>query len=529
MRRGDAGAPIVQRAAAAARRGIRWPRGLQPGAAAPPERRARSAPRGDYVLYWMQAYRRLERNHALDYALRCAEELGRPLVVYEGLRVDYPWASRRLHRFVLEGMAGERRACRRSSGSTTGRSSRRRQGEGRGLLRRLAERACLVVTDDFPCFIVPGAGGGARPQASTSPVFAVDSNCARPAVAPRCRGVRRGSPAPAHPQGLRRGVGPPLPAGRSRAVPRSRAARRGAVRDVGAGDVGAFVGRLPLDGTVPAVAGDRRAARRPRGARLRAVRRRSACAATPRTARSRARPTEGHASGLCPYLHFGHISIEEVVEAVLATTGRWTPDELRVHNRGKREGFFSDDADVNAFLDEALTWRDVGFNWHCAAARRHGRASRRRSRRGRSQTLGAHAARPAAVRLHARGVGGGRDARPAVERRPARARRDRHASTTTCACSGARRCSSGRRRPPRRTAPSSTSTTSTRSTAATRTPTPASSGASACSTGRGRRSGRCSASVRYMSSDNTARKFDLKPYYRYVETLPTIEAARSGA
>ena len=35
--------------------------------------------------------------------------------------------------------------------------------------------------------------------------------------------------------------------------------------------------------------------------------------------------------------------------------------------------------------------------------------------------------------------------------------------------------------------------------------------------------------VRYMSSDNTARKFDLKPYYRYVETLPTIEATRSGA
>ncbi len=70
-------------------------------------RRLNGAPvaaRGDYVLYWMQAYRRLDRNHALDHALRCAEELGRPLAVYEGLRIDYPWASRRLHRFVLEGM-----------------------------------------------------------------------------------------------------------------------------------------------------------------------------------------------------------------------------------------------------------------------------------------------------------------------------------------------------------------------------------------------------------------------------------------
>ena len=54
---------------------------------------ARVARGGDYVLYWMQIYRRLERNHALDYALRCAEELGKPLVVNEGLRIDYPWAS----------------------------------------------------------------------------------------------------------------------------------------------------------------------------------------------------------------------------------------------------------------------------------------------------------------------------------------------------------------------------------------------------------------------------------------------------
>ena len=65
---------------------------------------ARTATGGDYVLYWTQVYRRLERNHALDYALRCAAELGKPLVVYEGLRIDYPWASRRHHRFVLEGM-----------------------------------------------------------------------------------------------------------------------------------------------------------------------------------------------------------------------------------------------------------------------------------------------------------------------------------------------------------------------------------------------------------------------------------------
>ena len=42
---------------------------------------------------------------ALDRAVGWARELGKPLVILEALRVGYPWASDRLHRFVLDGMA----------------------------------------------------------------------------------------------------------------------------------------------------------------------------------------------------------------------------------------------------------------------------------------------------------------------------------------------------------------------------------------------------------------------------------------
>ena len=59
---------------------------------------------GKYVLYWMQAYRRLTRNHALDYALGAARLLKKPLVVYEALKLNYPWANARIHQFMLEGM-----------------------------------------------------------------------------------------------------------------------------------------------------------------------------------------------------------------------------------------------------------------------------------------------------------------------------------------------------------------------------------------------------------------------------------------
>ena len=53
----------------------------------------------------MTAARRPFHNFSLQHAAALAVELARPLLVLEALRVGYPWASERLHRFVLEGMA----------------------------------------------------------------------------------------------------------------------------------------------------------------------------------------------------------------------------------------------------------------------------------------------------------------------------------------------------------------------------------------------------------------------------------------
>jgi deoxyribodipyrimidine photo-lyase len=312
---------------------------------------------GDYVLYWMQASRRLAHNHALDYALRCADELRKPLVVYEGLRLDYPWASRRLHRFVLEGMRDNARDARRR-GLDYWPFVETPAAPARGLLARVASRAALVVTDDFPCFIVPGQSEALAARAAV-PVFAVDANgvvplsLLQPAVyaaahlRPRIHKAfaeawaHRAAAAPEVPRAARGRIDPPFEPWQ-------------------ADDLDAFVAGLPVDATVGPVAGTEGGAAAGR-ARLAAF----VAERLPGYAGSRsqpAAPADGHASGLSPYLHFGHLSIEEVAAAVLGDG--WTPDELRVHNRGKREGYFSDDADVNAFLDEALTWRDVGFQWH---------------------------------------------------------------------------------------------------------------------------------------------------------------------
>ncbi|OQW37271.1 MAG: deoxyribodipyrimidine photolyase [Nitrospira sp. SG-bin1] len=59
--------------------------------------------RGD-VLYWMQQSQRAEDNHALEYAVRLANETNRSLRVVFGLMQDYPEANLRHYRFMLEGI-----------------------------------------------------------------------------------------------------------------------------------------------------------------------------------------------------------------------------------------------------------------------------------------------------------------------------------------------------------------------------------------------------------------------------------------
>ncbi len=60
---------------------------------------------GRYVLYWMQQSQRAELNHALEYAIRRANELKLPLLVAFGLMADYPEANLRHYRFLVEGLA----------------------------------------------------------------------------------------------------------------------------------------------------------------------------------------------------------------------------------------------------------------------------------------------------------------------------------------------------------------------------------------------------------------------------------------
>ena len=106
---------------------------------------------GEYVLYWMVATRRIHFNPALHRAVELAEELGKPLLVFEAVSTRHKFASDRIITFMVQGMVEnirgfESRRIRYIPWVSTPLQS------GEGLLHRLALRACAVITDSFPTY-----------------------------------------------------------------------------------------------------------------------------------------------------------------------------------------------------------------------------------------------------------------------------------------------------------------------------------------------------------------------------------------
>ena len=320
------------------------------------------APDGDYVLYWMLAARRPSWNFALDRAVDWARALGKPLLVLEALRADYPWASDRLHRFVLDGMR-DNEAAFAAMGIGYHPYLERTPSEGRGLLRTLAAHASVVVTDRAPVFDLPSLV--ARAAARVSVRFeAVDGNGILPLDAPPAglvfptayafrRFLQRTLP-----EHLvvrpRLGSAPAgdLPA--PPALPADVTARWPRV------EPGLLEGRVslaafPIDHTVgPAtIVGGQAAAR----ARLTAFLNRQLA----RYADDRSHPDDDVCSGLSPYLHFGHISAHEVVARVLRHEA-WKPGKLAPTAKGTKDGWWGVSPSAEAFLDQIVTWRELGFN-----------------------------------------------------------------------------------------------------------------------------------------------------------------------
>ena len=318
-------------------------------------------PGGDFVLYWMVAHRRLSWNFALDRAVEHARAFQRPLVILEALRADYPWASDRHHAFALAGMR-EHAAALDGTGVAYHPYVEPAVGAGKGLVESLAARAVVVVTDDFPAYFLPRMQLAVAPRLQVR-MEAVDANGLLPqsatsgpfSAAYHFRRFLQKSlpthllemPDPAPLDGL-----PSAPAGLLAPILERWPAAPPALL---AGDAGALAG-LPIDHDVaPApLPGGEGAARQRLTTFL--------DEGLPRFGDERNHPDAGAASGLSPYLHWGHISVHEVFREV-ARRESWSPARLSDRTDGARHGWWGMTPTAEAFLDELVTWREVGFGF----------------------------------------------------------------------------------------------------------------------------------------------------------------------
>jgi deoxyribodipyrimidine photo-lyase len=309
----------------------------------------------------MIASRRVRWNFAMDRAAEWAAELGKPIAVLEALRSDYRWASDRLHRFVIDGMR-DNHAALDSSGIGYYPYVEAERGAGKGLLAALAEHASVVVTDEFPCFFLPRMVEKAAAQLDVK-LEAVDSNGLLPLAAAdrefhRAFDFRRflQRELPNHlvefpRQSVLRGKNPVSFRGFPRAV-RERWPRASEKLLEGGGGLA----DLPINHDVVPVAeaGGYEAAQR--------ALRRFLDDRLDRYGAERNEPAADVASELSAYLHFGHISSHQILDAV-ARREDWSPWKLSDDTGGKRRGWWNLDESVEAFLDELVTWRELGYNF----------------------------------------------------------------------------------------------------------------------------------------------------------------------
>ncbi len=289
-----------------------------------------------YVLYWMQIHRRAFQNHALNFAIAQANALGLPLVVYEGLRPDYDQANARIHRFILEGACDNHRDfARRGIRYCFYLIPETRTGNRRAVAQ-LAQEAALLVTDDFPTFIIP-RHNRAIVQQVDCPVYAVDANGVVPmreldheeyaarTIRPR---IHRLLPAYFWP------IAELTPKIKNQTLPLNLREET----ELASANLEELLARVAIDHTLAPsrhFQGGRKAAL----ARLKIFKEER----LQNYAAGRNLAGEHWTSELSPYLHFGHISAMEVAWEVLQAHA---PEEA-----------------VDAFLEEHIVRRELSYNF----------------------------------------------------------------------------------------------------------------------------------------------------------------------
>lgn len=319
---------------------------------------------GEYVLYWMSSARRFRYNAALDEAVKLSVEHQKPLVVIEALRKDYPHACERFHAFVIEGMIEHLRITQH--GLVYLPYVEKETNAGKGLLQALASKAVCVVSDEYPVFFLSKAHAAFVKQTKVE-IRQVDGNGIFP--------MRAFDKAHPYAHTFRRAWHRLLPQyfdvfpwedalrhlpsvdlktdALNHVLVRWEMLKKDATLEQTLEQLGPFEhATWHLPKRVRDIHGGYMHGR----ATLDDFLKRK----MHRYADERSHPDLDAASGLSPWLHFGHMGVHEIYARVMEQEG-WTPAQIQQPLLG-RKGYLGLSPGAESFMDELITWREVGFN-----------------------------------------------------------------------------------------------------------------------------------------------------------------------
>ncbi len=278
-----------------------------------------------FVLYWMQASQRAEFNHALEYAVLNANELGRPLLVFFNLFDSFPEANERHYAFMLEGLRETERAL-------NARGIKLIVWRGRPELNipKIARNASLVITDRGYTRIQRRWRETVAKKIDV-PLIQVESDVVVPVEAASAKQEYAAAT-------IRPKITKLLPAYLKpfREIPLKKNSSRIKLKTINLQNIGRLLKTLKIDHSVrrsPYFSGGLPEARKHLKAFIRSN--------LARYDEARNDPNENGTSNLSPYLHFGQIS---PLEIALALSNQKGPS-------------------VEAYLEELIVRRELSMNY----------------------------------------------------------------------------------------------------------------------------------------------------------------------
>jgi len=327
---------------------------------------------GEFILYWMIATRRYNYNASLEFAAQQAIEHRVPLLVIEEISTNHEFANDRITTFMIQGMVENISTFKEKNIRYIPWVETPLSGPI-GLIKEISKRAKMVVSDDFPTYY-PRQAVEAASKSIPIKIYGVDSNGVIPmswtesahttaygfrhfvhANFSRCPGTwPKKNPIPKDKNLMMDDdVYDSIIKNCSVKIPPFEWLWRCSE----GGTVGVkALSAIDIDHSVEPV-------RIARGGRNYAMKKLSQFlhGRLERYHVDRNNIENPAVSGLSPWLHFGHISSIEIVEKILEQNN-WTPDNINLSRKGSREGWWTLPTSMENFLDQIITWRELGFN-----------------------------------------------------------------------------------------------------------------------------------------------------------------------